>query len=42
MAVVLRACETSLRRPGFECIDLYLLHRREYSLERALALRDVL
>lgn len=37
-----RACEASLRRLGVECIDLYLLHRRDYPLERAPALMDVL
>lgn len=37
-----RACEASLRRLAVECIDLYLLHRRDYPLERAPALMDVL
>ncbi len=37
-----RACEASLRRLGVECIDLYLLHRRDYPLERAPALIEVL
>jgi aryl-alcohol dehydrogenase-like predicted oxidoreductase len=37
-----RACEASLRRLGVECIDLYLLHRRDYPLERAPALMEVL
>jgi aryl-alcohol dehydrogenase-like predicted oxidoreductase len=37
-----RACEASLRRLGFECIDLYLLHRRDYPLERASALIEML
>ncbi len=37
-----RACEASLRRLGFECLDLYLLHRREYPLERAPAVIEVL
>jgi aryl-alcohol dehydrogenase-like predicted oxidoreductase len=37
-----RACEASLRRLGINCIDLYLLHRRDYSLERAPALMEVL
>ena len=37
-----RKCEASLRRLGFECIDLYLLHRRDYPLERAPALMEVL
>jgi aryl-alcohol dehydrogenase-like predicted oxidoreductase len=30
-----RKCGASLRRLGLECIDLYLLHRRDYPLERA-------
>ena len=37
-----RACEASLRRLGVSCIDLYLLHRRDYPLERAPALMEVL
>jgi len=37
-----RACEASLHRLGFETIDLYLLHRRDYPLERASALMQVL
>jgi aryl-alcohol dehydrogenase-like predicted oxidoreductase len=37
-----RACEASLRRLGVKCIDLYLLHRRDYPLERAPALMEVL
>lgn len=37
-----RACEASLRRLGIECIDLYLLHRRDYPLEWASALIEVL
>jgi len=37
-----RACEASLRRLGFECIDLYLLHRRDYPLEGAPALMEAL
>jgi aryl-alcohol dehydrogenase-like predicted oxidoreductase len=36
-----RACEASLRRLGVECLDLYLLHRRDYPLERAPALMEV-
>ena len=36
------ACEASLRRLGFEAIDLYLLHRRDYPLEQALEMMDVL
>lgn len=34
-ATVEQACEASLRRLGFECIDLYLLHRRDYPLAKA-------
>jgi aryl-alcohol dehydrogenase-like predicted oxidoreductase len=41
-ASVERACEASLRRLGVECIDLYLLHCRDYPLERAPALMGVL
>ncbi len=37
-----RKCEASLRRLGVECIDLYLLHRRDYPLERAPALMEAL
>jgi aryl-alcohol dehydrogenase-like predicted oxidoreductase len=37
-----RACEASLRRLGVECIDLYLLHRRDYPLEQAPVLMEVL
>jgi aryl-alcohol dehydrogenase-like predicted oxidoreductase len=37
-----RACEASLRRLEVECLDLYLLHRRDYPLERASALMEVL
>ncbi|HSB66681.1 MAG TPA: aldo/keto reductase, partial [Anaerolineales bacterium] len=37
-----QACEASLRRLEVECIDLYLLHRRDYPLDRATALMDVL
>ncbi len=37
-----RKCEASLRRLGVKCIDLYLLHRRDYPLERAPALMEVL
>jgi len=40
--VVGRKCEASLRRLGFECIDLYLLHRRDYALEQAPALMQAL
>ncbi len=37
-----RACEASLRRLDVRCIDLYLLHRRDYPLERAPAVMEVL
>ena len=37
-----RKCEASLRRLEFDCIDLYLLHRRDYPLERAPELMQVL
>jgi len=39
---VSQKCEASLRRLGVECIDLYLLHRRDYPLERAPELIKVL
>lgn len=39
---VKQKCEASLRRLGFDCIDLYLLHRRDYPLEQAPALMEVL
>ena len=35
-------CEDSLQRLGVPCIDLYLLHRRDYPLERAPAVMEVL
>jgi aryl-alcohol dehydrogenase-like predicted oxidoreductase len=41
-ASVERKCEASLTRLAVECIDLYLLHRRDYPLERAPALMEVL
>jgi len=41
-AVVERACEASLRRLDVDCLDLYLLHRRDYPLEKAPALMEVL
>jgi aryl-alcohol dehydrogenase-like predicted oxidoreductase len=41
-ASVERACEASLRRLEVECLDLYLLHRRDYPLERAPELMEVL
>jgi len=37
-----RKCKASLRRLEAECIDLYLLHRRDYPLERAPGLMEVL
>ena len=37
-----RTCEASLRRLGVECIDLYLLHRRDYPIERVPELVGVL
>jgi len=37
-----RKCEASLRRLGVKCIDLYLLHRRDYPLERAPEMLEVL
>jgi aryl-alcohol dehydrogenase-like predicted oxidoreductase len=39
---VKRACEASLSRLGFECLDLYLLHRRDYPIEKAPALMEML
>jgi aryl-alcohol dehydrogenase-like predicted oxidoreductase len=41
-SLVQRKCEASLRRLGVEPIDLYLLHRRDYPLERAPALMETL
>ncbi len=40
-STVERKCEGSLRRLGVECIDLYLLHRRDYPLEQAPEMIDV-
>jgi len=40
-STVERKCEGSLRRLGVECIDLYLLHRRDYPLEQAPEMMDV-
>jgi aryl-alcohol dehydrogenase-like predicted oxidoreductase len=37
-----RACAASQCRLGVQCIDLYLLHRRDYPLERAPELMEVL
>lgn len=37
-----RKCEASLRRLGVDCIDVYLLHRRDYPLERVPELVGVL
>ncbi len=39
---VVRACEASLRRLGTEVIDLYLLHLRDFPIDRASAIRDAL
>jgi len=39
---VTQKCEASLRRLEVECLDLYLLHRRDYPLERAPDLLEVL
>lgn len=36
------ACEGSLRRLKTDVIDIYLLHRRDYDLDRALEVRDAL
>jgi len=41
-AIVKRKCESSLRRLGDECIDLYLLHRRDYPLEQAPEIMEAL
>ena len=41
-AAIQRKCEGSLRRLGAECLDVYLLHRRDYSLERAPELMEAL
>ena len=41
-STVERACEGSLRRLEVECLDLYLLHRRDYPLERAPAVMEAL
>jgi aryl-alcohol dehydrogenase-like predicted oxidoreductase len=41
-ASIVRKCEASLHRLKVECLDLYLLHRRDYALERAPALMVVL
>ncbi|GIT04900.1 MAG: hypothetical protein CM1200mP29_03110 [Verrucomicrobiota bacterium] len=30
---ILRSCETSLKRMGIDCIDLYQLHRPDYLME---------
>ena len=40
--IVGQKCEASLRRLGFECIDLYLLHRRDYPLEQASEMMNIL
>jgi len=39
---IIGLCEASLERLGFECIDLYLLHRRDYPLEKAPEVMEVL
>jgi len=39
---VFSACEASLRRLGADVIDLYLLHLRDFPLDRAVAVRDAL
>jgi len=39
---VVRKCDASLHRLGVNCIDLYLLHRRDYPLERAPEMMEVL
>jgi len=39
---VVRACEASLRRLGTDAIDLYLLHLRDFPIDRAPAVRDAL
>lgn len=40
--VVAQKCEASLRRLQVDCLDLYLLHRRDYPLEGAVEMVDVL
>ena len=39
---VVRACDASLRRLGIDVIDLYLLHLRDFPIDRATAIRDAL
>jgi len=39
---VVRACDASLRRLGTDVIDLYLLHLRDYPIERAPTICDAL
>jgi len=39
---VFRACDASLRRLGTDVIDLYLLHLRDFPIDRAPAIRDAL
>jgi aryl-alcohol dehydrogenase-like predicted oxidoreductase len=40
--IVTRKCEASLRRLQADYIDLYLLHRRDYPIEKASALMEAL
>jgi len=40
--IVRGKCEASLERLGMECIDVYLLHRRDYPLERAPEMMGIL
>ncbi|MBN2146522.1 MAG: aldo/keto reductase [Anaerolineales bacterium] len=40
--LVEQKCEASMRRLGVECIDLYLLHRRDYPLEKASEIMSIL
>ncbi len=41
-ATIQRKCEASLRRLAVDCLDVYLLHRRDYPLERAAEMVAVL
>jgi len=40
--LVEQKCEASLRRLGFECIDLYLLHRRDFPFEQVSEMMGIL